>query len=292
MKTKLLLGLALTALFTMIPASLSSAATGQETVVFTSENTLVLNSEVNGDSVSKIIGSAKTLDAAMTGATGAKEKLTGKKPLYLFLSTPGGSIQSGLELIEAMHGLGRKVNTVTLFAASMGWQIVQNLDDRLILKSGVLMSHHAAGEFAGSFGGVSPSQVDSRYQLWLDRVRELDEQTVRRTNGKQTYESYTKAYDHEMWMTGSKAVDGGYADRVVTVKCDASLAGTTTYTISFMGFPVSYDLDNCPLNTSPQNVRIGNEVSVAATPLAYVENIKKEFLASFYLAKAKEIPMY
>lgn len=289
MKNKLLLGLVLTILFVSIPSTLSGAATGPDTVVLTKDNTMVLNSEVNGDSVSKIIGSAKSLDSALTGA---KEKVTGKKPLYLFLNTPGGSIQAGLELIEAMHGLGRQVNTITLFAASMGWQIAQNLDDRLILKNGVLMSHHAAGEFAGSFGGVSPSQVDSRYQLWLDRVRELDEQTVKRTNGKQTYDSYTKAYDHEMWVTGTKAVEGGYADRVVTVKCDETLSGTTTYQLVFMGFPVSYDLDNCPLNTSPQNVRVSSEISPAVIPQTYLENIKRQFLASFYLAKAKEIPMY
>jgi len=298
MKTKATIGLILGVLLAMIPvSSLSSSAKtadGPEVVVLTSQNTIILNSEVNGESVSKVISQAKKLDLALSGL---KERASGKKPLYLFLNSPGGSIQAGLELIEAMQGLDRKVNTITLFAASMGFQIAQNLDERLILKNGVLMSHHAAGEFQGQFGGVSPSQVDSRYQLWLDRVRELDEQTVKRTNGKQTYKSYTEAYDHEMWMTGAKSVAGGYADRIVTVKCDSSLSGVSAHSATFMGLPVQYELDNCPINTSPQGVHIGSEgsqggpVDSKLTP-EYVAHVKAEFLASFNLQKAKEIPMY
>ncbi|CAM6004799.1 unnamed protein product, partial [Sphagnum balticum] len=94
----------------------------------------------------------------------------------------GGGIQSGLEMTEALNGLGCPVDTVTLFAASMGWQIAQSLGERLILKNGVMMSHHATGEAQGEFGGSIRTQMENRQQLWIDRVRELDEQTVRRTN--------------------------------------------------------------------------------------------------------------
>src|ERR1700676_2211529 len=97
-----------------------SKDTDAETISLTSTNTLVLNTEVNGESASKIISLARELDAK-AGFFGKK------KPLYLFLNTPGGSIQSGLEIIEALKGLGRKVNTISLFAASMGFQLVQNL---------------------------------------------------------------------------------------------------------------------------------------------------------------------
>lgn len=291
MKNITIIGLIMGLFLAIAPLSSRSSTSEQDskTVVLTSSNTIVLNSEVDGDSVGKVISQAKTLDEKLSGL---RESMSSKAPLYLFLNTPGGSIQAGLELIEALHGMGRKVNTITLFAASMGFQIVQNLGDRLILKNGVLMSHHAAGEFQGSFGGVSPSQVDSRYQLWLDRVRELDEQTVKRTNGKQTYESYTKQYDHEMWMTGAKSVDGGYADRIVTVKCDSSMSGTTTKHITFMGMPVSYDIDNCPINTSPQNVRLGDSMGKSPVSPEYAEHVKNEFLASFYLSRVKEVPMY
>ncbi len=296
MKKSKFLGLMVAGLLALIPLNSSSEASQPSTsVTLTSENTLVLNSEVSGESVSAVIAKAKELDSNMNSRL--KNPLGGKnKPLYLFLNTPGGSIQSGLELIESLKGLGRPVNTVTLFAASMGFQIAQNLDDRLILQTGVLMSHHAAGEFEGYFGGSSPSQMDTRYQLWLDRVRELDEQTVKRTNGKQTYESYTKQYDHEMWLTGTKSVEQGYADRVVTVKCDASLTGVTSHTASFMGMNIAYDLDACPLNTSPLNVRVsggGGAIIITSEGLDNrAEEIKKEFLKQYEKNQRMAAPMH
>lgn len=284
---KALVGLLVVLAIVLVPKMSVSKDNSTETIILSKSNLLLLNSEVNGDSTSAVIAKAKELDDAMN----SKKLFSNKKPLFLFLNTPGGSIQSGLELIEALRGIGRPINTVTLFAASMGFQIAQNLDERLIFKNGVLMSHRAAGEFAGSFGGNRPSQVDSRYQLWLDRVKELDEQTVSRTNGKQTYESYTKEYANEVWLTGTKSVAEGYADKVVLVKCDSSLNGVTTKSAEFMGLSISYDLDNCPLNTSPMNVRIvqSGDKPIIAKEIEF--KIKSEFMSQFENKQKQVFPM-
>ena len=283
---KIVVGLLVAVALVLVPKPSMSKDNGPETVILSKSNTLILNSEVNGDSISTIISSAKDLDASYSRT----EFMGKKRHLYLFLNTPGGSIQSGLELIEALKGIGRPVDTITLFAASMGWQIAQNLGDRLILKNGILMSHHASGEMEGSFGGVHPSQMDSRYQLWLDRIRELDEQTVSRTNGKQSYESYTKQYDKEMWLTGTKSVEQGYADRIVLVKCDSTLSGVTTKHADFMGMDVAYDLDNCPVNTSPMNIRVGSPgEKTVNTELA--NKVRAEFLSNFENKESQVLPM-
>lgn len=258
----------------------------QDSITLSKNNTLVLNSEVDGESVSSLISNARKMDEEMSSGTG---RLGAKKPIYLFLYTPGGSIQAGLELIEALKGINRPVNTVTLFAASMGFQIAEALNDRLILKNGVLMSHHASGQFEGSFGGVHPSQLDSRYQLWLDRVRELDEQVVARTKGKQTYESYIAQYDHEMWLGGNKSVAQGYADKVVSVRCDSTLDGVTTKEASFMGLKILYDLDVCPINTAPQNVCISSENKNLNSEL--VKEVKARFTSQFENSHKNPIPM-
>lgn len=289
MKLNKFVALALLVVFTVafVPGTSASKDNGSDTVVLTKDNTLILNSEVNGESTSAIIAKAKELDSKLTSSERFSRS---KAPLYLFLNTPGGSIQSGLELIEALNGIDRKTNTITLFAASMGFQIAQNLNDRLILKNGVLMSHHAAGEMQGSFGGVHPSQMDNRYQLWIDRVRELDEQTVKRTNGKQTYETYTKQYDKEMWLTGTKSVDQGYADRIVLVRCDSSLNGTATHHVEFMGMLISYDLDNCPINTSPMNIRAGGPGD-AVVNNEILNEVKAKFLSLFLNKQRQVLPM-
>lgn len=221
-------------------------------VVLSADNLLVLADEVNDESVGKTINQARKADYNKNQLHFSAKKA----PLYLFLNTPGGSIQSGLELLEALQGLQRPIHTVSLFSASMGFQLVQSLGDRLILRNGILMSHNAYGQFSGSFGGVLPQQFDSRYNLWLSRMTALDTQTVKRTKGKQTLESYQKAYDHELWLDGAKAVSEGYADRIVQVKCDESLDGVNENIVYFFGLKIAYDTDKCPLNNSPTNIRI------------------------------------
>lgn len=240
----------------------------EKQVVLSENNLIVLNEAIMPETMGKVLLKAKQLDAALTASltNKIKEKTSGKKtPLYIFVNSPGGSIQTGLEMMESIKGLGRPVHTVTMFAASMAWQLVQNFDERYILRNGVMMSHRASGGFSGEFGGQFPSQIDSRQSLWYSRIREMDEQTVKRTNGKQTMESYQKAYASELWRTGSQSVEEGYSDAVSVVKCDETLAGVKSTDLSLdLGIAkveLSFDLDKCPTNTNPMNIRVTMETT-------------------------------
>src|ERR1700692_1248743 len=124
----------------LFPLSHNSNHDKNNTVVLSKDNTVVLSGEVDEKTASEVIPKARAL---------SQQYFQGNKPLYLFLNTPGGSIQIGLEIIEALKGLGRPINTVSLFSASMGFQIVQGLSERLVLSNGILMSHRAAGQISG-----------------------------------------------------------------------------------------------------------------------------------------------
>jgi len=227
------------------------AASSNE-VVLTADNSVNFNEDFNGKSVSELIERVKQLDSA----------LKSNYPIYLFLDTPGGSIQAGLELIQYLNSLNRPVHTVTLFAASMGFQLAQHLDQRLILDYGTLMSHRPRGGFQGEFGGTDQgSQIDSRYLMWMEMIDKMDKVTVAKTKGKQTLKSYRSAYENEMWVTGEKAVKLGYADKVVSARCDASLKGTTEQTFNFMGFEIALEFSKCPLNTYPVSISIKMETT-------------------------------
>lgn len=255
LSTKLAVGVLLAAVLAVVPltSQSKSSPSSPKRIVLTAENTINLSDVIEGGSVSGVISKAKALDKS-----GLLSKARGqdKDPIYVFLRTPGGEIQTGLEMLEALKGLNRPVDTVTMFAASMGFQTVQGLGKRYIVENGVLMSHRAKGGFEGEFGGQKPSQIDSRKNFWEQRLQEMDEKTVERSNGKQTLESYQKQYASEMWVTGRQAVAQGYADEVVQIQCDESLAGTTTHSINFMGMNIAYELDNCPLNSTPQNAHV------------------------------------
>lgn len=241
-------GVAVALTLALLPTS-SVSKDDQETIVLTKDNTVSLTDVVTGESVAAVIDTVQSLNHGYKSSRGG--------PIYLFMRTPGGEIQAGMELIEALSASKRPIHTITAFAASMGFQIVQNMGDRLILSSGVLMSHRAAGGFQGSFGGRAPSQIDNRYALWLSRILQMDLQTVKRSHGKQTLQSYQDAYADEMWLTGEQSVAKGYADRIVKARCDRSLAGTVPHEANFMGFLISYKTFNCPMNSGITEVKVG-----------------------------------
>jgi ATP-dependent Clp protease protease subunit len=209
-------------------------------LVLNSDNTIILDDEVNDETVARVTHKAQQMDS----------KLKSGDPIYLVLYTPGGSIQAGLEMITMLKGLNRPVHTVTLFAASMGFQTVQGLGTRYITPFGTLMAHKARGQFSGEF----PGQIDSRYVYYIKRLNELDRITVSRSGGKLTEKSFKELYADEVWIDGFDAKNYGLADQVVTIKCDASLNGTRDNILNFMGFSIKLVLSACPLIMGPLEI--------------------------------------
>lgn len=225
----------------------SMASPVYEKITLSEDNVLIMDSNFTSKSVASLLQEAKKKDT----------ELKSGYPMYLFMYTPGGSIQAGLELIEFLSALNRPVHTVTWFAASMGFQTVQHLGKRYILRYGTLMSHKASGYFKGEFGGDA-SQIDSRYGFWLRRIKLMDEKTVERTNGKQTMKSYVYSYSPELWLNGQEAVDLGYADKVVTVHCNESLDGTRKLPYDLGFITINLIVSKCPLQTGV----LGTEINM------------------------------
>jgi ATP-dependent Clp protease protease subunit len=230
------------------------------TLILKDNNTVVMAAVVDGESVGKAISQIYKLDAMNTS-----------DPIYLILNTPGGSIEDGFNLMTVAQSTKRKVHTITIFAASMGFQIAQALGERYITQYGTLMSHKAKGGFQGEF----PGQVNSRLNYWLDRLAEMDRLTVARTKGKYTLESYQAAYENELWLTGQKSVVQGFADKIVGVRCDKSLMGTYQERIETLFGTVDVTWSQCPLITEPIAVKLPK---VDADKKKYIEYIMKQRL--------------
>ena len=204
-------------LFSLLTATLiaapATAKVSVKKVVLTSENTVFMNDYYSFSKVAEIAQQAKELDA----------KLPSKDPLFLVLDTGGGSIDAGIEMISNLNALNRPIHTITLFAASMGFQTVQGLrGHRMVLANGTLMSHKARGGFYGEF----PGQLDSRYSYYLRRITRLDQIAANRTKGKHTLQSYRDLIENEYWCDGVDCLKQGFADSLAVVSCDSSLSGT------------------------------------------------------------------
>lgn len=208
-------------------------------VTLTVDNVIVLDDVMCDDVPAKAARKAKELDA----------RLASSEPIFLVLNTPGGCIDDGLNMIEVMKRLNRPIHTITLFAASMGFQTVQGLGNRYVVADGTLMSHKARGGFYGEF----PGQLDSRYSYYLKRITRLDQQAAARTKGKHNLASYRSLIENEYWCDGKDCIDQGFADKVISAKCDKSLDGNReeVYKLFFMGMAINITLiyDKCPLIT-------------------------------------------
>ncbi len=225
--TKLILSLCL--MFSTLAAA--------KTVVLTSANTVSFNNYYEDRTVAQAIEKIRKLDSALPSGD----------PIYLVINSGGGSITAGLELINVLQNMNRKVHTITIFSASMGFQTVQGLGDRLLIDSGVLMSHKASGGFWGEF----PGQIDSRYSHWLKRVQRLDTATAKRS--KMSLKTYNNLIENEYWCEGQECVSRGFADAVVSVRCDTTLSGTYNdvdkWIYSGMPIELVYTFSNCPIQT-------------------------------------------
>jgi ATP-dependent protease ClpP protease subunit len=208
-----------------------------EKIELKATNTVGFNDVVEEKSITLLLAQINELDS----------KLPEGEPIYLVINTPGGEIVWGLEFIEFIKNQKRPIHTITLFSASMGFHIVQSLNKRYVVESGILMSHRASGGFQGQF----PGEADSRMRHWLNRTKRMDKEAAKRA-GKSDQE-YRELVQNEYWCEGQGCVDDGFADETAKVSCDQSLSGyksqTTKQIVSghLIVFKAFYSA--CPIKT-------------------------------------------
>lgn len=218
--------------------SKSKAKIDENIIVLSEKNTVSLNTPIMPD----------TARTAQEDLLAASDKLSKNDPIYLVLNTPGGSIEAGNEIIATAKGLPQKVHTITMFSASMGFQIVQNLDTRYMLPSATMMSHRAA---VGGVQGNIPGSAFTRLYYFLEMVTNLDAIAAKRAG--MDFEQYQAAVAEELWLGSENAVAMNFADKIVNVQCDKTLRGPgKEQTISVFIFTVKVRYNKCPLITSPE----------------------------------------
>jgi len=221
-------------------------------IELTPDNMVVFRNEVSDESVSKA-----QLDLAKKVAKRGTKSYT----IYLVLDTPGGSISSGLNFIEFAKTVPN-LETITLFAASMGSAIVEALPGkRNIIDSGILMFHRAAGGVEGQF---EDGELESRLAFYKKWVRNMETVNANRLNI--TLDAYKAKVKDEYWVSGKDAVTDKAADEVVNIVCSDSLLNTSiTETFVFMGmFQIEVKFNACPLIKQGQVVDPKNKANYIA----------------------------
>jgi ATP-dependent protease ClpP protease subunit len=217
----------------------------KEILVLEDRNSLNIRGPVTAQSVgdwsNKLLKMSHTLKASET--------------IYLVMDTPGGSVLDGNQFIDLGNSIPQKIVTVTLFSASMGFQIVQNFDERYITPNGTLMSHRASGGFRGSFGSDGKGELNSQLNWIMEILKRSDLNASKRM--KISYEDYMELIRDEFWTTGDIAVEKSAADKVANVTCGRSLvnAKENLEIKSFFG-SLKLTFSKCPLISAPLDVKM------------------------------------
>lgn len=214
-------------------------------IVLDESNSVAMDAVYDENSVQEVMRALQKIsDKSVKGST-----------IYLVMNTPGGSVDSGIRLINFAKALPNKIKTLTIFAASMGFMTVQQLDERLILAGGTLMSHPASF----SLQGETPYQVSSRLKYITSIISGLSQVSADRM--KLSLSDYENLVHDEYWAYDDNAVRERAADRKVLAKCGSYAEKTKWKTIDTMIGSFQIELSSCPLIPGYISIRLPKDAT-------------------------------
>lgn len=137
-----------------------------------------------------------------------------KKEITLYINSPGGQIQSGLAIIDAMNHIKPDVSTVCVgMAASMGATILSQgaKGKRYTLPNAEVMIHQP---LTGVEGQASDIEITAKHII---RLKDKLTKMMADATG-QTYEKVAKDKDRDYWMNAEEAKKYGLVDHILKPK--------------------------------------------------------------------------
>tara|TARA_R110000751_G_scaffold88739_1_gene175165 strand:- start:1336 stop:2007 length:672 start_codon:yes stop_codon:yes gene_type:complete len=137
-----------------------------------------------------------------------------KKDITMHIDSPGGSVKSGLSMVDVMEYIKSDIRTVnTGMAASMGSVLLGagTKGKRSSLKHSTTMLHQSSGGFSGN---IQDAEID--WQQWQNVNKELFV-LLGKYCGKKP-EKVAKDATRDFWMNAEEAVKYGIIDEIITKK--------------------------------------------------------------------------
>lgn len=142
-------------------------------------------------------------------------KARAKKPLYLVLDSPGGSVVDGASIITTMESAGVPIYTVcSRMCASMAFIILEYGTKRYATNRSFLMAHPASGSFEGSF-----PIIHSRLKAFSDFTDSMNDDIAKRMGI--SLEKFKSMENNELWVEAKNALPLNLIDRIIQLDTDA-----------------------------------------------------------------------
>lgn len=147
-----------------------------------------------------------------------------KQDISLYINSPGGSVISGLSIIDTMHDIGADVATIaTGMAASMGAATLINgtPGKRMATPNAQIMVHQVS---AGTQGTIKDMEIRFEHSKKLNEM--LHAMFVEKTG--QSEAVVDKWFDRDHWFSAEEALDNGIIDKVIKPSALKTAPTTTT----------------------------------------------------------------
>ena len=168
--------------------------------------------------------------------------LKNKNGIYVYLDTPGGSVESGNKILMEIQKYN--LSCIADRAYSMGFVILQGCANRYIKHYGRLMQHHISYTIKNEKG-----KIDS-YSNFIDQI-ETELVGLQADRIQIPHDEFRLKTMNEWWMVGKYAIDNNCADQIVDVFCDTKLTNTN---ITEEYGPIAFVYSACPLIPGPVEV--------------------------------------
>ncbi len=135
-----------------------------------------------------------------------------KKDIYLYVNSPGGSVTSGLAIIDTMNHIKPDVSTICVgIAASMGATIMSQgqKGKRFVLPNAEVMIHQPWGGVSGQ-----ASDIIITAENIIKTKKKLIKMFAESTGQKA--EKVEKDMDRDFWMDAEEAKKYGIVDKIMT----------------------------------------------------------------------------
>lgn len=197
--------------------------------------------------------------------------------MYIYLSSPGGSVLEGQKLVDqikTMQNSGLTVVCVADFAASMAFVILQSCPKRMALPSSVLMQHQM------SLGLDGPLENVNNYLDFIHQINEnLESMQAERLN--MTVSAFKSKVVNDWWIPGHNAKNLNVVDELVMVKCSKEIL-TKREKITLRTFFGNIEIyfSKCPIAREPVEIKYPSNIILNEHE---IEDKIKDYVPSLYI---------
>jgi ATP-dependent Clp protease protease subunit len=199
--------------------------------------------------------------------------------IYLYLSSPGGSVLEGTKIIDQIKTLqsnGANVVCIADFAASMAFIILQSCPTRLAIPSSILMQHQMSLGLKGSLENID------NYLEYIHSINDnLEKMQADRMN--MTEIDFRNKVMNDWWIPGHLAKTVNAVDDLVMVKCSKELLSKQEKLLvrTILG-TVEITYSKCPIAREPVDIKFYEDYN-RRIDWELIENEIKDYIPSIYL---------